>query len=197
MGFTEEEIIRARKEALRKKNSSIYDKYLYIGNERLEFTMQEIIPPFVQMMFPKTFLDLPPEFAKKMYPSELRPAVIKTNPALTVNFAFTFFEAKLPMNEVADCARYYLASMKKMYPGNTYLDNSEHFMDKEETQILGWYSFSNPTLMEPIYNIHAYTSVEGRMLYCIFHTSKERFEVWKPHVFEAFNSIQSGRGKRV
>ena len=55
MGFTEEEIVRARKEALRKKNSSIYDKYLYIGNERLEFTMQEIIPPFVQMMFPKTF----------------------------------------------------------------------------------------------------------------------------------------------
>ena len=195
MEFTEKEIMKVRKDALQKRNSSIYDKYLYIGNERLEFSLQEVIPPFIRMMFPNTFLDLPADFAKKMYPSELRPAVIKTNPSLTVNFAFTFFDTKLPMEEVADCARFYLASMKKMYPGNKYLDNGEYFMNKEETQILGWYSFSNPTLAEPIYNIHAYTSVEERMLYCIFHTSKERFELWKPHVFEVFNSIRSGRGK--
>ena len=147
------------------------------------------------MMLPKTFLDLPPLIAKQMYPSEFRPAVIKTNPSLTVNFSFTFFEEKLPMKEVPDCAHYYRNVMKKMYPGNRFLKNGKRYMDPEETCILGWYSFVNPTLTEPIYNIHAFTSVEERMLYCIFHTSKERFQAWEPHAFEVFDSITTGRRK--
>ena len=107
MDFTEKEITALRKESVQKKNNNIYAPYIYVADERLEFTMQDIIEPYVRMMLPKTFLNLPSAIAKQMYPSEFRPAVIKTNPSLTVNFAFTFFEEKLPMKEVPDCAHYY------------------------------------------------------------------------------------------
>lgn len=195
MDFTEKEITALRKESVQKKNNNIYAPYIYVADERLEFTMQDIIEPYVRMMLPKTFLNLPSAIAKQMYPSEFRPAVIKTNPSLTVNFAFTFFEEKLPMKEVPDCAHYYHNVMKKMYPGNRFLKSGKRYMDPEETRILGWYSFVNPTATEPIYNIHAFTSVEERMLYCIFHTSKERFPAWEPHAFEVFDSITTGRRK--
>lgn len=193
MNYTEKETARLRKAALLDKKRSIYDSYVYISGERLEFMEQDIIRPQVRVMLPKTFMDVPPALAKYMYPSEFRPAVIRTNPSLTVNFAFTLFDVALPASEAATCARFYLATMKKMYPGNHYLDHSEHFTDEEETRVLGWYSFSNPTIAEPIFNIHAFTSVEGRLLYCIFHTSEEKFEEWTPYAFEVFNSTASGR----
>ena len=81
MNFNEKGIAALRKEAVQKKNNSIYDSYIYIADERLEFTMQDIIKPYVRMMLPKTFLELPPVIAKQMYPSQFRPAVIKTKPS--------------------------------------------------------------------------------------------------------------------
>ncbi len=164
MKFTEKEIEAMRKAALLEKHNSIHSDYVYIGKERLEFAEQDIFYPYVRIMLPKTFLDLPESFAKAMYPSQFRPAVIKTNPSLTVNFAFSYFDAKMNMDEVIDCTHYYLSTMRRMYPGNRYLENSEHFMDAEETRILGWYSFSNPTVDGYRYNIHAFTAIESMRL---------------------------------
>lgn len=194
--FTEKEIESMRRAALLEKHNSIHSSYVYIGNERLEFVEQDIFHPLVQVMLPKTFLDMPEEFAEKMYPSQFRPAVIKTNPSLTVNFAFTYFDSKIGMDEVVDCTHYYLSMMRHMYPGNRYLENSEHFMDKSETKILGWYIFSNPTIESSRYNIHAFTAIEGKLLFCIFNSSNEVFEEWKPYALEVFDSAISIREKR-
>ena len=196
MKFTEKEIEAMRKAALLEKYNSIHSDYVYIGKERLEFIQQDIFYPYVRIMLPKTFLDLPEAFAKAMYPSQFRPAVIKTNPSLTVNFAFSYFDAKMNMDEVIDCTHYYLSTMRRMYPGNRYLENSEHFMDAQETRILGWYSFSNPTVEGYRYNIHAFTAIEGRLLFCIFNSAKEQFEHWKPYALEVFDSASTGREKR-
>lgn len=194
--FTEKEIEAMRKAALLERHNSIHSNYVYIGNERLEFVEQDIFYPCVRMKLPKTFLDLPAAFAEKIYPSQFRPAVIKTNPSLTVNFAFSYFDSKIKMDEVITCTHYYLSVMRHMYPGNRYMENSEHFMDKEETRILGWYTFSNPTMDGYRYNIHAFTAIEGKLLFCIFNSSKELFDEWKPYALETFDSIVSPREKR-
>lgn len=196
MEYREKEIVDLRKATLIKKKQSIYDDYLYIGNERLEFCEQVIISPQVKMMFPKTFADLPQPLAKRMYPSEFRPEIIKTNPSLTLNFAFTLFKNRIEMDEVATCARFYLDTMKRVYPGNQYLENSECFMDEEQTRVLGWYTFSNPALEGWIYNLHAFMQIEGRLLFSLFHANESnRFEAWKPFVFQMLSSVTSARGK--
>lgn len=100
------------------------------------------------------------------------------------------------MDEVVTCARYYLMTMKKLYPGSQYLEISEHFIDEDQTRVLAWYSFTNPGLEGTIYNIHAFTNLADRLLYCTFLTSTgDQFEEWKPFVFEVFDSITSGREK--
>ncbi len=199
MRFTEKEIEAVRKAALMEEHKSIHHEYIYVGGERLEFEEEDLFYPFVRIMLPKTFLKLPDAFAKKMYPSEYRPEVIRTNPSMTVHFAFSYFDARIRMEEVIPCTHYYLDSLRRMYPGNRYLENSEHFMDEERKRILGWYAFSNPTLDGRRCNIHAFTEMEGRLLFCIFNSSKELFEEWKPHALEVFDSVVSGRvvgGKR-
>ena len=50
---------------------------------------------------------------------------------MTVNFAFSYLNSQIRMDEVITCTRYYLETMRRMYPGNQYLENSEHFMDEE------------------------------------------------------------------
>ena len=196
MKFTEQEIEAMRKAAQMEAHKSIHDDYVYIGRERLEFTEQDLFHPYVRIMLPRTFLKLPEEFARKMYPSEYRPDVIRTSPSMTVNFAFSCLNSQIRMDEVIMCTRYYLETMRRMYPGNQYLDNSEHFMDKDETRILGWYAFSNPTLDGHRYNIHAFTEIEGKLLFCIFNSSGEIFEEWKPYALEVFDSVRSGRETR-
>lgn len=196
MRFTEQEIEAMRKAARIEAHKSIHDDYVYIGKERLEFTEQDLFYPYVRIMLPGTFLKLPEAFARKMYPSEYRPSVIRTNPSMTVNFAFSYLDSKIQMDEVITCTHYYLATMRRMYPGNRYLDNSEHYMDAEKKRILGWYAFSNPTLDGYRYNIHAFTEIEGKLLFCIFNSSKEVFEDWKPYALEVFDSARSGREER-
>lgn len=196
MEYSEKDIIKQREISLLNKQKSIHDNYVYLNRERYEFEEQDIIPPFVRMVFPKTFIDLPEALARQMYPSDYRPTVIKTNLSLTVNFAFTYFKETIKMNEVATCARYYLGVIKRLYPGNEFLGNSEYFMDKDRTRVLGWYSFANPTMDGINYNIHAFTELEGKLFFCIFlSTQKECFEEWKPFAFEMFNSVVSGREK--
>lgn len=50
-----------------------------------------------------------------------------------------------------------------------------------------------PAITHVIYNIHAFTAVEGRLLQCIFNAPENLFNSWKPYVFEIFDSVTSSR----
>ena len=77
------------------------------------------------------------------------------------------------------------------------MENSEHFMDKRRrTRILGGILFKS-TMDGYRYNIHAFTAIEGKLLFCIFNSSKELFDEWKPYALETFDSIVSPREKEV
>lgn len=191
VGFTEKDIAELRKVARLKKMYSIYQDYIYIYGERLEFTYQEIFASGLYMMLPNTYVNLPAQIAKIMYPSEYRPSVIKTSPSLSVNFSFTLFESKVKMNEVATCAREFRDILKKLYSNYRFMECTEHFMDDERQHVLAWYSFCHPTLTEPLYDIHAFMNIGGRLLQCMFSTTKDRFAEWKPYALEAFDSISS------
>lgn len=61
----------------------------------MEFSLQDIYPPMVSLMLPKSFVDMPELIAKQKYPSEYQPTVIKTSYDLAVNFAFQYFDQKM------------------------------------------------------------------------------------------------------
>lgn len=193
MSLTEKEIVEKRQEGIAKKHRSIYDSHVFIDREYLEFAMEDIYPPVVRIMLPTSFIDMPELIARQKYPSEYRPTVIKTSHDLAVNFAFQYFHQKVKEEEVVPAARYYYSVLQKCHPGYSYLECSEHYRDPEGSHVLAWYAYNNPTLTDVIGNIHAFTTVEGRLLQCIFNGPEDQVEHWKPYVLQVFDSICSGR----
>ncbi len=193
MSLREKDILRMRQEGLQRKHNSIYGSHVFINRQYIEFIMEEIYPPMVRLMLPKSFMDMPPAVAKQKYPSEHRPTVIKTSPDLAINFAFQYFEETIPEEEIAKAAKYYYCMFQKCYPGYGYLEYDQGFRDAKEEHVLAWYIYSNPTMTNTVFNIHAFTAVEGRLLQCIFNAPEKPFLHWKPYVFEVFRSIVSGR----
>lgn len=193
MPLKERDIIKMRQDGIFKKRHSIHDDYVMIGGERQEFELQDIFPPMVRILLPKSFMDLPSVMARQKYPSEHRPSVIKTNAGLDVNFAFQYFTQKIKEEDVVTATRYYYGVLQKCQPGNAYLACGECYRDPEEAHVLAWYTYSNPTMTETVFNLHAYTSVEGRLLQCVFNAPELPFQYWNPYVFEALHSITSGR----
>ncbi len=193
MVLKEKNILKMRQKGIEEKYHSIYGSHVFIGRQYVEFIMTDIYPPMVRMLLPKLFLDMPPLMAKQKYPSENRPTVIKTSPDLSINFAFQYFEESIRQEELIDTTRGYYRLLQKCCPGYGYLECSEGYRDAKEEHILAWYIYSNPTLTDTLFNIHAFTVVEGRLLQCIFNASEQPFYQWRPYVFEAFGSITSGR----
>ncbi len=195
MALTEKEILEMRRRGMDEKYRSIYDSHVFINREYVEFSMQDIYPPMVKIMLPKSFVDMPVLIAKQKYPSEQRPTVIKTSYDLAVNFAFQYFEEKVREEDVVTATRYYYSVLQKCYPGYGFLDCSEHYRDKERKHVMAWYIYSNPTITDTVYNIHGFTTVEGRLLQCIFNAPEAAFNCWKSYVLEVFDSVTSGRTK--
>ncbi len=193
MSLNEKDILKMRQEGIEEKYHSIYDSHVFIDRQYIEFAMTDIYPSMVKMMLPKSFVDMPSIIAKQKYPSEYRPTVIKTSLDLSINFAFQYFNEQIPEKEMVNTTRQYYSLLQKCYPGYGYLECSEAYRDEEEKHILAWYIYSNPTLTDTVFNLHAFTAVEGRLLQCIFNAPKGPFYHWKPYVFEAFHSITSGR----
>lgn len=192
MEFREKEILRLRQQGIEEKYHSIYDSYVFIGRQYIEFTMQDIYPPVVRIMLPKFFMDMPSTLAKQKYPSEHRPTVIKTSPDLSINFAFQYFEKNIAEEDIPKAARYYYSMLQKCYPGYDYLDFDQCFRgDKDE--VLAWYIYSNPTITDVVFNIHAFMAVEGHLLQGIFNAPEKSFYEWKPYITEIFKSVTSAR----
>ena len=144
MPLKEKEILKKRWDGICEKNQSIYDNHVFIEREYMQFSMQDIYPPMVRLMLPRSFVDLPELLARQKYPSEYRPTVIKTSYDLAVNFAFQYFEQKIKEEEIVTATRYYYGTLQKCYPGYGYLECSEHYRDAEKKHVLAWYSYSNP-----------------------------------------------------
>ncbi|MBQ9989540.1 MAG: hypothetical protein IJP31_01145 [Lachnospiraceae bacterium] len=189
----ENKILDMRQEGLEEKYSSIYGDHVFIGRQCVEFVMEDIYPPMVRVMLPRQFMDMPATLAKQKYPSEYRPTVIKTSPDLSINFAFQYFEERVPEKELMQGARYFYGTLQKCYPGYDYLDFSQGCRKDDESHKLVWYIYSNPTITDTVVNIHAFTIVEERLLQGIFNAPEMVFAWWKPYALEVFESITSGR----
>ncbi len=58
MPLKEKEILKKRWDGICEKNQSIYDNHVFIEREYMQFSMQDIYPPMVRLMLPKSFVNL-------------------------------------------------------------------------------------------------------------------------------------------
>lgn len=186
MEFTDEKIQKMKKEANRNESQDI-SHMVKMDNEEFHFSRQMMFQEKVSILFPEEFIFMPPNIAKQKYPMEDRPQIIKTNPELTVNFAFSLLPQQLKPEQTNEATNAFHSLIKRMQPANRFFDKK---VGETDSSPIGWFDFKSPGLDEPVYTIMAFTSIDNHLLHCIFNSAYRHMESWKPIALQVFYSIQ-------
>lgn len=118
--YQDEEIAKRRYWENRKKYTNV-DTGIYTGDEYVEFAETRIYGN-IGVILPLSYQDMDLADAKKKYPSEQRPQIIKTNSEGTINFAFNLLPEQIEADQLKAAANDFVNVMKRLYPTNLCLD---------------------------------------------------------------------------
>lgn len=183
MDFMDEKIIELRN---KNRKKSLEDGLLIKG-EFIEFEPVKFFDDKLEIMLPKTFVDMPSDLAKIKYPSESRPQIIKTDSTGGINFCFNLFEQSVKEDELKDIAKTFSKMIKKVNPANVFYDQkTEELGDK----IVSWFDFKGYAIDSQIYYIYYVTVIDGNLLHGIFNCLREDMEDYKEVAFLVIESIK-------
>lgn len=172
-------ILAMRNSGRKEAHQSIYDEYTIIGDTRYLFDWCTVVQPRIHIMLPKEFIDLPLEIAKLRYPSESRPKVIKSSLSSLINFAFLYGQPLEKENDVVLASRIYAASIQQINPSNEFRESETVYRDEKKKRLLSWYEYLSPAFGGRVYNRHAFSAIEGKLLQVVFNCPEDRAEEWK------------------
>lgn len=184
MKYMDEEIIK-----LRNKNKKIdnLQNGVYIKGEFVEFEPCKLFKDKMQILLPKTFVDMPEKIAKIKYPSQQRPQIIKTDLLGSTNFSFSLFNQKVKKEELHEVAKTFEIIIKKTNPANVFYEkNTENIGNLR----LSWFDFKGYAIDCQIYYIYYVTSIGGNLLHGIFSCVTTDVEAYKEVAFLVIKSIQ-------
>lgn len=193
MEFTDERIQQMKREA-RQKQVLDFTQPVLIGEEEYNFTRTMFYEDKVSILFPIEFVDMPEEMTKLKYPMEQRPQIIKTNLALSVNFAFNLFPQQFTEDQTSEAVKSFKSLIKRMQPVNCIFAEK---VEKTDDMTIGWFDFKSPGIDEPLYTMMAFSSIDSMLFHCIFNAAHRRIEDWKPVALQVFRSIQDETRKKA
>lgn len=187
MEFMDEKIIE-----LRNQNKPIcLEDGVYRKGEFLEFEPCKLFEEQMEIMLPKTFVDMPMKIAQIKYPSNQRPQIIKTDLLGTTNFCFNLFEQPVKSEELREAAKTFKNMIKKVHPANVFYDYKTE--DLNDTKI-SWFDFKGYAIDTQIYYIYYVTAINGKLLHGIFSCMREDMEEYKDIAFLVMKSIKDRSG---
>jgi hypothetical protein len=188
--MNEQEIILLQKQVMQNKFGSIHSPVTYVNGKRYHFTEQSV--PIAKMLIhlPSEFYDLPPNIARRKYPTEERPQYIKSSRDLNVNFAFKVLPASAREEELLQARNAALNALKRVQPQNTYLEMGVISFGQKKERICCWFEYYGPTLDAESYSFNAIMRQNNKPLYFVFNCPKDDYEGWRPLVFEAIETIR-------
>lgn len=188
--YKDKEIAENRYRERRKKYTNV-DTGIYDGDEFLEFTEVRIFGK-MGVVLPVLFQDLSPGEAKKKYPSEERPQIIKSSGDGSVNFSFNFLRQKMEEDELEAAISDFVRTMKRLYPTNICLG-----MEKKKGVHLPYAAvdFTSTAINENLYNMVAIYPIEESLFMMLFNCPFEKRTEWSgclPQIKERVIYYQEG-----
>lgn len=171
----DEELAEKRYWERRKKYTGT-DTGIYFEDELLEF-VEVCIFKKAGVLIPAAFQDMTPEEARKKYPSEQRPQIIKTNKSGSVNFAFNLLEQKLEEEQLEAVLQDFLRVMKRLHPTNICL-NMESGRKNERYTPYASMEFTSTAINENLYNMIVISPIEEELLMMLFNCPFEQRTEW-------------------
>lgn len=190
MSEMEEEIIRL-KNACKKETCGTLEEGFYVREQLIRFQKTEVLEGRLLAALPETFTDMPPEYARIKYPSEQRPAVIKSNEEGSVNFTFQLLPVAVPKGKVSQLRDQMKKAVKQLQPANVFFEADQLQTDTLE---LAWFAYKSHGIDEKIYNVMYFMPMGEQVLHGVFNCPMAEGDVWRPIVMEVMKSMEC-RGK--
>lgn len=188
MEYIDEQILRLRNQNRKIDN---LENGVYIKGELVEFEPYKLFKDKMEIVLPKTFIDMPSNIAKIKYPSHQRPQIIKTDLSGATNFSFNLFNNPIDKNELDNIINMFKTTIKSVNPANVFYDSgTENIGDTK----LSWFDFKGYAIDSQIYYIYYITTIGGNLLHGIFNCLISDIEIYKDIAFMVMRSIKDLSG---
>ena len=175
MNYADEEFIKGRKDT-KKEEYKTLDTGLFIKDRIVTFENKIFFDGNLQVMLPADFVDMPPNMAKLKYPSENRPAILKTSLDTSINFGFSRYQNALDNSQVEFVMNHFEMMSKKMNPANQFLGKGT----KEVGAIsIAWTEYRAFAIDGQIYNLIYFFPLCGKMCQGLFNCFFQDMPDWQ------------------
>lgn len=160
---------------------------IQVGEDELRFCEREIYPDLLWVWMPDTFDVMDRDIAALKYPNLRENALIYTNPETTINLTFTYQEAKLEPGQEQQVRNAMEKVIRQSNP--TCLPLGQGCIEAARNQ-LAWFDCMTPAADCDIYNLFAFTSVNGRLLMITGNCIERVREDWEDLFRQILGSIR-------
>ncbi len=185
MEYEDEQIIAVKKQMKALHTANIKEQEIYIGEEYFKFQPVRIFDN-VSLYLPESFIEMPDKIKKIKYPSDNRPAVIKTNLNSNINFAFNWLEDLNGINQGEEVAGQIKDVLIKTNPSFVFYE--ERNGKTASGNIIKMFDFRSYGIDEQMYNMMCTISFHGGILHGIFNCLDRDSEDWKKAAWQVFQT---------
>lgn len=182
-----DETILEMKNLKNKEESNNIKDGVYIKNEYMEFEEIELFEKSMNILFPKSFIDLPENMKKIKYPSEQRPQIIKTSLDTSVNFGFSLLPLPIKNEQTKEALKQFKTVLKRVNPAYVFYDFKE---EKIGEKTISWFDFKSYGVDFPMYNIMYILPIRNKVMHGIFNCLYKDIDEWKEYAFQVIKSIK-------
>lgn len=186
MEYLDEEVAYLRRVAERKDYVTL-ETGMFVDEELIEFERGELPGGKIAVVLPKDFTLMEPEAAAIKYPSVHRPELIYTDPAGTVNFAFSHKDQAIAPEQLKTCAAQFKEAIKKTNPAIVFGESAE---EPVGDTLLDWFEFQSFAFDCRIYNFMFLSIIDGNVLHGTFNCPSDVAEDWKRVVRQVVLTIE-------
>lgn len=201
------EEVREEQLSIPKVTSGVLSGLLKLGSEEMTFAEIEVIPGYVSLRLPDSFVEMPEQFAAMKYPSDRRPKVIYTDETLSININVNPTDNRMYNEEMEKFQSELLAMLKRMQPNARWLSDGvftlgqagqeevEQAVTEQEGQLrqkeavqasaadgkqVGYYEFLSPAMDGNIYNLTFFMEWEEKGLFFSVNCMEKQMKLWRP-----------------
>ena len=184
--YLDETILEIRRQKDKEENIHI-EEGVYIKNEYVEFEEIKLFNESMNILLPKSFIDLPDSMKKIKYPSEQRPQVIKTSLDTSVNFGFSLLPLPIRNEQTKNAVKQFKTVLKRVNPSYVFYDLKEEKIGKKT---ISWFDFKSYGVDFPMYNIMYIIPIRNKVMHGIFNCLYKDIDEWKDYAFQVIKTIK-------
>ena len=183
--YDDESIMKRRLAAHEKKRLSIKNDQVEIDGTGYTFARRKFVYGF-SMIVPESFMDMPPEVAKRMFPYEDRPEIIISDSGYRICIAFnsTELESRSPEDKLSG----FQGFIKRICPTSVFFFSGIYNLSNGLKIV--HYDYRYPAVDSDLYDLTFFTDLPDMELLGWFICPVALKDKWEPLIREMVQTIQ-------